>query len=127
MFLHLYFFFFFAFRNYHGHVKGFFSKFTDNLGTSPQKVCQPCNSRMKPERSLASKKILCSQNLFRKPRVLRTTVCLAVRSTYLSALQKSILAQTTCRQNSTWIFPTNEQTAGSRQGYYTHPSAINFI
>ena len=25
------------------------------------------------------------------------------------------------------FFPTNEQTAGSRQGYFTHPFTINFI
>jgi hypothetical protein len=50
-----------------------------------------------------------------------------VRLAYLSALQKSIPAQMTYRLNSTWIFPTDEQTAGSRHGYYTHPSNINFI
>jgi hypothetical protein len=105
----------------------FSSKYSDKLGTRPQKVCQPCYSIIKPDRSPGFKESLYSQNFVRKPRILRTTVCRTVRSTYLSALQKSILAQTTCRQNSTWIFPTNEQTAGSRQGYYTHPSTINFI
>ena len=86
-------------------------KLTENLGACPQKFCQPCYSRRKPDRSLACKEGLYSQNFVTKPRVLRTTMCRPVRPTYLSALQKSILSQTTCRQNSTWIFPTNEQTA----------------
>lgn len=82
------------------------------------------SNKIKPDRSLATQEGLCYANLC----VFRTTVCRHVRSTYFPVLHKSILAQTTSRQTSTWFLPNQRTNRGLKTGllYPIPPPSTSF-